>query len=422
MRKMERLKRGKILGAFVLAGMVFWLNGTVSRADAGGKIKYNSVVVRQEASTNSEAIASSSKGTAVTVKGKTTDSTGAIWYQIVVEDGKLGYVRSDLINVDGDVPQLDGGAGEAAAGQGTGGAGGASVDAETPMNPQYATASKTAKVRSGPSTNDDVVDSIPAGTQVIVSGQSAGSDKPWYYVTFTASNGAERTGFIRSDLLNLGEILPIADEPAAEPEVPVETEPEAEVQKDYDVVIESDGTYYLYDYTGGKGNVTKQNLLSVLNAAHGRDEQANKNAGTVVKQRIVIIVLAVLLVAAIVAVVIMAVKLRDAYYEDYEDDEDEDEEEEETEEEEQRPVRERRTREQETVRRTDNMKAADRARNADRERKDERRRTAGKEADYREGGASDAEAKQTPRRKAKNFLLDDDDFEFEFLNVDDKNL
>ena len=27
-----------------------------------------------------------------------------------------------------------------------------------------------------------------------------------------------------------------------------------------------------------------------------------------------------------------------------------------------------------------------------------------------------------PRKKAKNFLLDDDDFEFEFLNMDDKDL
>ena len=33
-----------------------------------------------------------------------------------------------------------------------------------------------------------------------------------------------------------------------------------------------------------------------------------------------------------------------------------------------------------------------------------------------------APVKKTPARKPQNFLVDDDEFEFEFLNIDDKDL
>ena len=45
-----------------------------------------------------------------------------------------------------------------------------------------------------------------------------------------------------------------------------------------------------------------------------------------------------------------------------------------------------------------------------------------REVEYHEEPSTDVPVKPAPKKKAKNFLLDDDDFEFEFLNMDSKDL
>ena len=50
--------------------------------------------------------------------------------------------------------------------------------------------------------------------------------------------------------------------------------------------------------------------------------------------------------------------------------------------------------------------------------KDERENDV-REVEYRDDEAGSAAVKTAPKRKAKNFLLDDE-FEFEFLNMEDK--
>lgn len=294
------------------------------------------------------------------------------------------------------------------------------MEAQETVDLQYATTNVKAKVRPDPSTSNNPVDSLEAGTQVVVSGKSEGSDsKTWYFVSFTGSNGSEKTGYIRSDLLDMGDMLPVEEEPAEEPAEEPE-EPASAPRNDYELKIETDSdgeeVWYIYD------NITeqKQKLVPLLESSYSQSLDDGDDTKSIVKQRIVIVVLAVLLAILAIVTVIMAFKLRDAYYEDYEDDDDEDEE---TPEE--RPAAKR---------------AAERGREpgrrapAEEERRPRRREEAGAGADrqerrrrerevtYREEPGTEEAVRTARARKAKNFLLDDDEFEFEFLNMDDKDL
>ena len=445
---------------------MLWCESFVSRADATGKVTVGSAKIRQSTDTASEVIGSTSQGKTVTIKSQVTDAAGVAWYEVYIDSNKTGYIRADLVesNNDGDIPQStasapettsdnasDNGQSDATLTDGgtesSGGGTGAEAAAETAMDAQYAALTVNSNVRTKPSKDSAAVTKLNEGTQVIVSGQSNGNDgKTWYFVTFTGADGAEKTGFIRSDLLTLGEMLPPPAEPEtpAEPEAPVE--PVTPVNNDYELVYkDAEGEWYLLDNTAGGEFSYEHKLSQLLDAVNNQSEEASEDAKTLVKQRIVIVVLVVLAVALIIAVIIMAVKLRDAYYEDYEDDEDDEEEEEEApvrrrrraeeeeetparrrrrpEEEEEAPVRRRRRPEEEEetpVRRRrrpeeEETPARRRRRPEEEETPARRRRRAEEEEEKAQAGAAAA-----AKRKSKNFLLDDDEFEFEFLNMDEK--
>ena len=449
-KRWDLRKAGKGAIAAILFAGCFWISGIVGLADSTGKVAVESAKVRKEASTASEVVGSAAKDATITILEEVTDSAGTAWYKVKVDGDTTGYVRADLVNKDGDGG--DASQSTVAATADTSAAGGATTAAETAMDAQYASVSvQAAKVRTAPSTNDSVVESVAQNTQMVVSGQSAGSDgKAWYYVTFTGSNGAEKTGFVRSDLVTLGEMVPV-EEPVEE-EAPQEEETPQEPQEpennDYEVVYTTDeeGNYFWYLYDNVEG--TRQKLEEVLAAAHAQSQNEKTNAQTVVKQRVVIIVLAVVITLLMVAVAVLIIKLRNSYYyEEYEDEEDAEdaedepeiyepepkrtararraiEESDESDEDDEEPVPDVRTRKPE--RRPERRSA--RTEEPAEERRPERegrrpRRTEMPEVSYQE---EEPAAKPTPapapRKKAKNFLLDDDDFEFEFLNMDDKDL
>lgn len=434
--------------------LLLWGNSIVSRADAKGVVIPNSVNIRKMPELGSEVIGSSKAGKEIDIRGQ-VESGGIHWYQVYISADTMGYVRADMIEKKGDgtIPTVtvsagndesqsamqpadgDGENGQGTLDQPTPSGGGAEVAAQEAMDLQYAATNVQAKVRPDPSTSNPQIDSLTPGTQVVVSGKSQGSDsKTWYYVTFTGSNGSERTGYIRSDLLDLGEMLPVEAPPEeAPPEVP--EEPSEPVRNDYELKIETDSegvaTWYLYNNIKGE----KEELLPLLESMSSQSVDDEKGMKAIVKQRIVIVVLSVLLAILAVVVIILAFKLRDTYYEDDED-----------EEEERRSARREDAErdERRTARRENAGKAqgAGRRTAADEERA-ARRRTAAGEGESRrregKGGSGDrqegrrrerevsyqedaAAVSPAPRHKAKNFLLDDDEFEFEFLNMDDKDL
>ena len=425
----------KTAAVFCAAVLLAWCHPMVSLAEATGTVLPNSVNIRKQPDQESEVIGSTTVGKEISIRGK-VDVSGITWYQVYVDANTMGYVRADMIEKkgDGDIPAVsvaaesqdapaspEGDTADAQGAEAPASGGGAQVEAQEAVDLQYASTNVQAKVRPDPSTSNNPVDSLVSGTQVVVSGKSEGSDsKTWYYVTFTASNGSEKTGYIRSDLLDMGEMLPVEEEPVEAPTEEPE-EPAPAPRNDYELKIEagSDGeeVWYIYDNVTGQ----KQKLVPLLESSYSQTLDDGDDTKSIVKQRIVIVVLAVLLAILVIVTVIMAFKLRDAYYEDYEDDEDD--EDDETPEE--RPSA-RRAAERE---REPGRRAA-----ADEDRRPRRREEAGARADmperrrrerevtYREEPDTEEAVRPARARKAKNFLLDDDEFEFEFLNMDDKDL
>lgn len=443
--RMNMLKRKQFLLGCVAAVCVtaaVWCHPFVSLADSTGKVTAESANIREKADSASSVIGSTAQGKTITIKDQVTDASGTVWYHVYVNADTLGYIRADLVDAeDGDIPAGTSDTGSrstsdnaqddsAAAGDasadtaGTGTAGGAEVEAETAMDAQYATVSvQAAKIRTAPSTNDGVVETLAEGKQVVVSGKSNGSDgKEWYYVTFTGADNVEKTGFVRYDLVTLGDMLPVEEET---PEEPVE-EPEQvqNINNDFELRYEQDGdgfAWYLYDNRGSQEAI-KQKLEPILEAA--AQAMANTepaDTDTVVKQRIVIVVLGVLAVALAIAVIIMAFKLRDVYYEDYEDEE---EDEEEPEEEEVRPARRKVRSEISEEEEAEPVEKAPRRKASGEEvpaKQRAEKKPVMREVTYEEEPDVKVPVKTAPKRKAKNFLIDDDDFEFEFLNMDDKD-
>ena len=412
--------------------VLFFLGGKIqSQAAETGKIKVGSAIIRESADTNSAPVATSSQGTVVTINKEVTDAAGTVWYEIQVDANTIGYARSDLVEKEGG---SDNGQSDGAQTNNAGFAPGAETGPETAMDAQYATIKvRAAKIRTAASTSKGVVDSIPEGHQVVISGQTNGSDKPWYYITFTGTDGTEKSGYVRSDLVTLGDMVPVQapEEPEPEEVTPEpEPEPEPEVRDEYELLYEpnADGNYewYLHDYTGE--TETKQSVREILDTVHALDVNQSIDAKTVSKQRIIIIVLLGIIVLLAVVLTIMVFKLRDASYEDDDDDDDDDEEDEE--EDRRREAARRRApgarRPEEGGRSSDSRRSqsagrpTDGRRPADGRRPSERsRQMPDREVRYEE----DAPPVRTgTKRKARNFMMDDDEFEFEFLNMKDKDV
>lgn len=311
---------------------------------AEGKVKPASAKIRSEANTSSEALASVESGDELTVKGKVTGSDGKVWYQVFVDANTLGYIRSDLLDVDGTVSELQAFSGtqteeSAAAGNtsNTGSAGNTETVTITvePMASQSATITGgDVNVRQSASTSTSKVATAKNGTAVTVTGQANGSDgKLWYQVSFI-SDGSEVTGFIRSDYIELGEVIETPETQETPPEEQ-EAEPEQpqSVSKAYETVLESvtaeDGTvsdvWYLYDNEAGY----KYSIPKLMAATTANEEVDAGQAKQVKQQKIIIIVMAVAIVILVLGVTLLLFKLRDGFsfgeggYDEEEEDEEE---------------------------------------------------------------------------------------------------
>ncbi|MDE5865769.1 MAG: SH3 domain-containing protein, partial [Lachnospiraceae bacterium] len=359
-----------------------------------------------------------------------------LWYQII-SGGTQGYVRSDLIEKTDST--------DAAAAQPTQTvsptASGAEEQPETVMDLQYATVKATrANIRSKASKSAGTVDSMPQNTTLIISGQTNGSDGVWYYVTFTGTSGSEKSGYIRNDLITLGDMVPVEEPQVEDPETPAE-EPQVAapvVNQDYEVVYEDPNgegyAWWLHDYTGVQA--TRVKVEEILQAVDAQKINGQIDAKTISKQRIAIVILVALVVILAVVLTFMFFKLRDAYIGEEEDESDNWKAE--------RRIRENRenrdSRESREGRSTRSSSSGSSRSNASREEEPVRRRSASsdsqqppvrkkpvdperkapaKEVTYEDDGTQ--RPKPAPKKKAKNFLADDDDFEFEFLNMKDKD-
>lgn len=358
-------------------------------------------------------LTSSPSGTTTTT---TTDTDAA-------EDGNADAAAED--NAAEDNAAEDNAAGTAAAG---------TVTSAT-------VTSSSVNIRSEASTSANVAGKATSGQELTVTGETQGSDgKTWYAVTFD-----NVSGYIRSDLVE-AHVSEATAEPAVdetqETEEP-EEEPIVDNSADYSVAFEDDGSgssaWYLHDNTMG----TRYQVSDLLNA-----EETNKNNQATIDQtaksmRFVVILMAFVIVVLIIVVTILIIKVRSTYedyddYDDDEDDEDDDEDEDEDEEEEEeRPRRFGRKKPARYVEEDDDEDDDDDEDEDEDEEEERPRRRPAKKAPVKkpvrrsrvdeyedEDDEDEDEEEERPRRKkgkskdwqSRNFL-DDDDLEFEFLDL-----
>ena len=297
--------------------------------------------------------------------------------------------------------------------------------------------SSSVNIRSEASTSASLAGKATSRQQLTVTGETQGSDgKTWYAVTFD-----NVSGYIRSDLVE-AHVSEATAEPAVdesqETEEP-EEEPIVDNSADYSVAFEDDGSgssaWYLHDNTMG----TRYQVSDLLNA-----EETNKNNQATIDQtaksmRFVVILMAFVIVVLIIVVTILIIKVRSTYedYDDYDDDEDDDEDDEDEDEEEERPRRFGRKKPARYVEEDDDDDEDDDEDEDEEEEEERPRRRPAKKAPVKkpvrrprvdeyedEDDEDEDEEEERPRRKkgkskdwqSKNFL-DDDDLEFEFLDL-----
>ena len=333
------------------------------------KVSAGSAKIRASADTTSNVLASVKSGDKLDAIEEVTGSDGSTWYKVNIDANTKGYIRSDLVSKTSGSSSSSTSTTTTTTTTTTT----ATTAAEpaptttdvTAIAAQSATVtSNTVNVRKQASTSAAAVAKLNKGAVVTATGTAKGSDgKTWYQVTFI-NNGSEVTGFIREDLMQLGEAAApttadsaeageaaVGEEPAAEETAPVEAEPEPvqtpapvlpEGVKNYELKY-TEGTdgatdWYVYNNTDGY-RMKLDELIQAQATSQSNQKKFEKQAGTL---RLVLIILAILFAAALTAAVIFFLKYRselyeyddedeDDYDEDDEDEEDEDEDEEEDE-------------------------------------------------------------------------------------------
>lgn len=436
-------KLGLVKGLAGLAVVIFvFCATTFTSLAAKGTITAETAKIRKETSTDSEVVGSTVKGKSIDILEAVKDSAGTVWYKVSVTDGGYGYIRSDLVQTNETI-QVTASSSTSSSESASQSSGTTTESGEKPaatvptsIGEQQATVKSdgSVRIRSGASTKHDTVASLPGGTAITLIGEANdNAGNKWYQMTCNYNNKTIE-GYIRSDLIEIGaagnsegaeETGENAEGEMSEgtegemPEEPQEEVPEEPVPEnnDYEIVYTQNDVgeyeYYLYDNING----TRQKLNELLTAVGVANENTLKLQDQVDKEKIIIIILAVVIVILFIVLTILLFKIRDLSY-DYEYEEEEEEEEPE-------PVRKkskkRMTQEEEIA--PVKKKKASSSKDVERPSKTQERaasRTKGN------GELYAAEKKETVKkpvtRKAQNFLVDDDEFEFEFLNMDDKDL
>ena len=312
----EFLKKSikKVAGLSVLAMVALFLFvGFALQAEAAtAKITASSARVRKQASTSSDVVTSVNNGDSFTIQKEVTGSDGYVWYEISVNN-QIGYVRSDLAKKSESTTTTTT----------TTTTNNAAVTEVQPISAKVT--GGQVRVRPDASTNGSVVTTVAKDTVVTVNGTADGADgKVWYKVNFRSGND-DITGFIREDFLQLaGALVPVVE---STPEFPTVDEPATEVVPDPPVVevkdyetFESNGKWYLVNNTTSPAY--QYVIDDIFKAAETNAALYENSLKKVKTQKTFIMILLLLLVAVGVGATFVIFKMKDmldeAYYEDVE--------------------------------------------------------------------------------------------------------
>ncbi len=282
----------------------------VSNAQSQGKVVVRSANIRESADATSTVLGSAAQGASVTINGQATDADGKVWYQVFVDADTLGYIRSDLVEV------TEGTATETPDTTTTPAEPTAEVTEVQPMSASV-TGSESVRVRSDASTGSQIVAKARNGLAITVTGHANGADnRLWYRVNFIA-DGSEVVGFIRSDYVTLsGELVPKTEEPETPVEEETPTEPEVlqepEEVKDWDTEYDGEKWILINNTTNERWDIN--NIFDTVKQNQVVVEEVQAKSET---QTIIIILLVILAVAmgGFVAALVFKVKdMRDSAY------------------------------------------------------------------------------------------------------------
>ncbi len=280
-----------VVFAFVLFCDAFSM---VSLADSQAKITASSAKVRKEATTNSESLGSVMKDTTITVTGEEQGADGYVWYKVVVNDNLSGYIRSDLVAITEEA---------------------AEVTKVNPISGTVKGSATVRVRSNASTSSEIVRTVSSGTTLTVTGKATASDGKVWYQVSCTVDNtlveGFIRYDYVELS----GELTPYTEQPATpteapveptqEPEVPVAT-PTPEVQKDYDTVYQDDA-WFLVETETGRG----WNIKLLFEAAEQNEQVAKEFEADVKSQKVVIIILVFLLVAAAAGAGFLVFKIKD---------------------------------------------------------------------------------------------------------------
>ena len=174
------------------------------------------------------------------------------------------------------------------------------------------TGGQSVRVRSNASTTSQIVTTAENGMALTVTGQATGTDgKTWYQVSFI-SNSIEVTGFIRSDYVALsGELQePVTEQPTEEqPTEDTSSDDTQTTSKDWDTQLQGDA-WYLLDMVGQK-QYKIDDLFSSINQISEINAQFDTDQKKIKSQKAVIIVLVILLVLLAAGVTLLIFKIKD---------------------------------------------------------------------------------------------------------------
>ena len=202
------------------------------------------VTLRQNADAGSNQIMELTKGQPVTVNNELTVADGTTWYQLFI-DNTTGYVPANTITIsDGS---------STGAQTGTPGTGQTMQTITITERVGTVTATGAIRVRAQATTSSEQIASMnPNDTFKVLSDVNAGDGYVWYEVDFD-DHGTMVRGFVRSDLVKVEEVtmqqqIPV-DDPVTEPTPSV---PDAPYSITSQVNAEGTTVWYLFNNSTGE--------------------------------------------------------------------------------------------------------------------------------------------------------------------------
>ncbi len=289
----------------------------VSHAQSEGTVIAKSANIRKEANGSSAVVGSAAKDAKISINHQTTASDGTVWYQIFVDANTLGYIRSDLVQItDGSTPPTQAASSATTTTTTTTTTTPVTTPVEeTPVdveavNPISATVTggQMVRVRGNASTTSQILTTVQNGMALTVTGTANGTDgKVWHQVTFI-DNGATVTGFIRSDYVALsGELTPVTSEDAGTEQPEESTPPQESLEtKKYETKYTNDKWYLIDNEIAGQYVIDDMFAAAETNKKLYEDEHEK-----VQSQKLAIVILVMLMIAMAAAIAYLLYKIKD---------------------------------------------------------------------------------------------------------------